>query len=204
MVNRATGVFIFSLVLVSYTLQTEAAGFIQTKKKWAQPYLLLWLTHIGYILVAPLHLFVLKLVGIDLPPLTEKLQAAFRDQFEDEASTPGEPKFLQSWTVRLGFSSWKLVRLCSCLAVVIATPALCWYIAVPFTSMTDITAIYNSNAFWAYVFSIYLTQTEHWAIHKAAAVSLACIGVIIIAYGDSSSVQETPTGTGSRLSLIHI
>ena len=65
--------------------------------------------------------------------------------------------------------------------------------------MTDITAIYNSNAFWAYIFSIYLIRTERWELHKALAVILACVGVVIIAYGDSATKQETPTGTGSRL-----
>jgi len=154
-------------------------------------------------LVAPLHLLMLKLLGLPTGPILEKLRSAFLDQFDDTEGQGdvqiGEPTIFEQWSLRAGFSTWKLAKLSTIMAFLIATPALCWYISVPFTSMTDITAIYNSNAFWAYIFTIYLLRTETWELHKALAVILACVGVVIIAYGDSSSVQETPTGPASRL-----
>ncbi|KEI37069.1 uncharacterized protein L969DRAFT_90121 [Mixia osmundae IAM 14324] len=62
--------------------------------------------------------------------------------------------------------------------------------------MTDITAIYNSNAFWAYVFSIYFLGTERWEVRKVLSVSLACIGVFIIAYGDSDELDHVTPPEG--------
>jgi hypothetical protein len=63
---------------------------------------------------------------------------------------------------------------------------------------TDITAIYNSNAVFAYVLSIYLLRSERWETFKVVSVVFACAGVFVIAYGDSSPAPGR-VGLGSRL-----
>ena len=78
------------------------------------------------------------------------------------------------------------------------------YCAVPLTASSELTAIYNSNAFWAYVLSIYLVGTERWEPRKAGAVALACLGVLVNVYGDARQPRagETPNdgvGIGGRL-----
>lgn len=64
-----------------------------------------------------------------------------------------------------------------------------WYIAVNMTTPSDLTAIYNCSAFFAYVFSIFMLH-ESPRKDKIFAVVVAIIGVLIVAYGDISTVKK--------------
>ena len=67
-----------------------------------------------------------------------------------------------------------------------------WYVAVNMTSPSDLTAIYNCSAFFAYVFSVPLLR-EKLRLDKSFAVGVAILGVLIVAYGDA-----TPTKHGGK------
>jgi drug/metabolite transporter (DMT)-like permease len=67
-----------------------------------------------------------------------------------------------------------------------------WYVAVNMTSPSDLTAIYNCSAFFAYAFSVPLLH-EKLRLGKSFAVLIAIIGVLIVAYGDA-----TPTKHGGK------
>ena len=57
-----------------------------------------------------------------------------------------------------------------------------WYVAVNLTTASDLTAIYNCSAFFAYVFSVPLLKEKlRWS--KILAVGVAIMGVIVVAYG---------------------
>lgn len=58
-----------------------------------------------------------------------------------------------------------------------------WYVAVNLTTASDLTAIYNCSAFFAYAFSIPLLK-EKLRLDKVLAVGVAIVGVLIVAYGD--------------------
>ena len=60
-----------------------------------------------------------------------------------------------------------------------------WYVAVAMTTGSDLTAIYNCSAFFAYAFSIPLLH-EKIRLSKVVAVIIAIAGVVIIAYGDTA------------------
>lgn len=64
-----------------------------------------------------------------------------------------------------------------------------WYVAVNMTTPSDLTAIYNCSAFFAYVFSIFLLQ-ERIRTDKIFSVVVACVGVLIVAYGDTAAVEK--------------
>jgi len=67
-----------------------------------------------------------------------------------------------------------------------------WYVAVDMTSPSDLTAIYNCSAFFAYAFSVPLLKEKlRW--DKSFAVLVAIVGVLIVAYGDT-----TPTKHGGK------
>ncbi|KAG9767615.1 hypothetical protein KCU88_g7430, partial [Aureobasidium melanogenum] len=66
-----------------------------------------------------------------------------------------------------------------------------WYVAVNLTSPSDLTAIYNCSAFFAYVFSIMLLN-DKLRLDKAISVGLAIIGVLVVAYGDSDDSTPGP------------
>jgi poly-beta-1,6-N-acetyl-D-glucosamine biosynthesis protein PgaD len=57
-----------------------------------------------------------------------------------------------------------------------------WYIAVNLTTASDLTAIYNCSAFFAYAFSIPLLK-EKIRGSKVTAVAIAIAGVMVVAYG---------------------
>lgn len=71
-----------------------------------------------------------------------------------------------------------------------------WYVAVDMTSASDLTAIYNCSAFWAYAFSIPLLH-DKLRFDKAFSVLLAIAGVLILAYGDSSPTKHGGKSGGS-------
>lgn len=60
-----------------------------------------------------------------------------------------------------------------------------WYIAVDMTTASDLTAIYNCSAFFAYAFAIPLLG-DRLQCNKIASVVLAIIGVLVVAYGDQA------------------
>lgn len=72
-----------------------------------------------------------------------------------------------------------------------------WYVAVDLTTPSDLTAIYNCSAFFAYVFSIMLLN-DKLRLDKAVAVAVAIAGVLVVAYGDTKDPRHAgPHGGAS-------
>lgn len=64
-----------------------------------------------------------------------------------------------------------------------------WYVAVDLTTASDLTAIYNCSAFFAYAFAVpILKEKLRWS--KVIAVAIAIIGVLIVAYGDQGPLKH--------------
>ncbi|CDO71601.1 hypothetical protein BN946_scf184911.g71 [Trametes cinnabarina] len=72
-------------------------------------------------------------------------------------------------------------------------PGLLWFIAVTLAPVTDVTALWNTNAFFAYVFACILTGGK-WDVRRLVAVSIATAGALAVVYG-GSTVQSVPTDT---------
>ena len=72
-----------------------------------------------------------------------------------------------------------------------------WYVAVDMTTASDLTAIYNCSAFFAYAFAIPLLK-EKLRASKIFAVAVAIIGVLVVAYGDTApSKHGSKSGGGA-------
>jgi len=78
------------------------------------------------------------------------------------------------------------------LTIAYALPGLLWFAAVSLSSVSDITALWNTNAFFAYVFTVKLFQLK-WEARKLMAVLLATVGVAVVVYGGSTSSQPGRT-----------
>ncbi|KAK6394198.1 hypothetical protein LTR65_002044 [Meristemomyces frigidus] len=64
-----------------------------------------------------------------------------------------------------------------------------WYVAVDLTTASDLTAIYNCSAFFAYAFAIPLLHEKlRWS--KVFAVGVAIVGVLVVAYGDKGAPKH--------------
>lgn len=70
-----------------------------------------------------------------------------------------------------------------------------WYVAVNQTTASDLTAIYNCSAFFAYAFSIPLLK-EKLRLDKVLSVGVAIVGVLIVAYGDGDEDDGTGKDEG--------
>ncbi|KAG7099193.1 hypothetical protein E1B28_001060 [Marasmius oreades] len=63
-------------------------------------------------------------------------------------------------------------------------------------SVTDVTAIWNTNTFFAYVISVKVIGLE-WEARRLAAVVLATLGVIAVVY-HSEDYQRVPVADGTK------
>jgi drug/metabolite transporter (DMT)-like permease len=65
-----------------------------------------------------------------------------------------------------------------------------WYVAVNMTTPSDLTAIYNCSAFFAYAFSVPLLKEKlRW--DKSFAVLVAIVGVLVVAYGGKNAPVDS-------------
>jgi len=64
-----------------------------------------------------------------------------------------------------------------------------WYIAVHLTTASDLSAIYNCSAFFAYAFSICLLR-DTIRVSKVLAVGIAIFGVLVVSYGGESTAKH--------------
>ena len=85
-----------------------------------------------------------------------------------------------------------LVKMIAFITTALTIAGGSWYVAVDLTTPSDLTAIYNCSAFFAYAFSIPLLR-DKFRVDKMLAVVVAIVGVLVVAYGDT-----TPTKHGGK------
>jgi drug/metabolite transporter (DMT)-like permease len=94
-----------------------------------------------------------------------------------------EHQTLQLTTRQQERSPWPyMLRITAFITSALTVAGASWYVAVDLTTSSDLTAIYNCSAFFAYVFSVPLLN-ERVRSAKVFAVAVAIIGVLIVAYG---------------------
>lgn len=86
-----------------------------------------------------------------------------------------------------------LLRITAFVTTALTIAGASWYVAVDLTSASDLTAIYNCSAFFAYAFSIPLLH-DKFRFDKAFSVLVAIAGVMTIAYGDSGRRKQDAGG----------
>jgi drug/metabolite transporter (DMT)-like permease len=87
-------------------------------------------------------------------------------------------------------SPWKfLARTTAFVTCALTFAGASWYIAVNLTTASDLTAIYNCSAFFAYAFSIPLLK-ENIKASKVVAVAIAIGGVLVVAYGGEITAKH--------------
>ncbi|KAF2822211.1 hypothetical protein CC86DRAFT_301194 [Ophiobolus disseminans] len=176
-----------ALSLVSFTVQTETAVYIQHQLKWEKPYCMLYMTHGSWILLYPVMLFVLRLQSYSTPfPLFWRRHTQLLRQIaltvEHQTLHPTPRQQLVS-PVRY------MLRMTAFITCALTLAGGSWYVAVNQTTASDLTAIYNCSAFFAYAFSIPILH-EKVRTSKVVAVAVAIAGVFIVAYGDVSPAKH--------------
>ncbi|WFD35815.1 hypothetical protein MCUN1_002683 [Malassezia cuniculi] len=174
-------VCVFVLVLAAYTLQTESIQYVQRVSGYDKPLTLLYVTHSSFILLLPAYLFVLRVSGRDAKGAVDALRRDIAIHMDHLSSKWGLSHAPLSVAGRAKLFTLVIVILTFGLTL----PSLSWFLAVPFTSMGNITAIYNTFSIWALVLAIAVLG-EPWKLRDAGAVLLACAGVTLVAYGGAS------------------
>ncbi|KAK9900029.1 hypothetical protein P389DRAFT_165159 [Cystobasidium minutum MCA 4210] len=179
--SKPAAYIIFAAVLISYTIQCELAAYLN-RVGYAKPFFLLYCTHSSYMILGGIHYLGFKLIKQPLKPMLLEMQQLIKGQLGVGPKSP--------------FPTHKAAQRLLLLSVLIALPAGVWYAAIPYAAMTSLTALYNLNAFWAYILSIYWSKSERWEFRSAMAVGIACLGVLVMTYGDSGG--EEPPLAGSE------
>lgn len=173
----AASLLVFLCILATYTVQTESIQYIQHTLGYKKPLLLLYVTHSSFLFLLPLQL---ALVHICTPYTARQCCAMLkRDIKKQLAHTFG------ACDDSARGQMLRLAAILVVLTVALTVPALSWFLAVPLTSMANITSIYNTFSLWALVFSVYFLR-EPWSYLQVVAVLLGIAGVAISAYGGAT------------------
>jgi len=182
----AIGLFI--LTLIAFVTESQLTQYVQTDLGYRQPFFLFYLVHSSFMIIFPLHLLYLLATTKDTPTslLTGLRIAITNHLLPDQKFT----------TVR--FPYYKLFILGISLTAGITLPALLWFAAVSLASISDVTAIWNTNAFFAYLISVKLFKSQ-WESRRLVAVSLATLGVIAVVYGGTTSTTKKNVSSNSSV-----
>ncbi|KAI8630035.1 hypothetical protein F5Y19DRAFT_69371 [Xylariaceae sp. FL1651] len=181
--------------LVSFVLQTELGRYVQHELGWNKAYCMLYLTHGSWSLLWPAQLLILRVQKRNVPWSTfwrrhlYTLRSTAHMVAEQQLDIPRH--ILQRSPVPYMIRTTAFVT--SCLTVA----GLSWYVAVNMTSPSDLTAIYNCSAFFAYAFSVPLLK-EKLRLDKSLAVLVAIVGVLVVAYGDSKETGDGGSAAGGE------
>lgn len=121
---------------------------------------------------------------MDIPSLSIVTSIDFRCKGRAIPLAKADLSFLHDvdWRDR---SSFALV--CKCSADIVSQiPFVIDAFIHPVHRISDITALWNSNAFWAYLFTVKLNRMS-FERNKVFAVAIASIGALAIVYGGSAS-----------------
>lgn len=181
--------FFLVLSLVSFVVQTETAVYIQHELKWNKAYCMMYLTHGSWVFLWPIQLLIIRVQKRQL-----SWEAFWRRHKYLVKSTAqmvvSQDLYLSPTTTTR--SPWPyMLKTTAFITTFLTMAGGSWYVAVNLTSPSDLTAIYNCSAFFAYVFSIMLLN-DKLRLDKALSVALAIIGVLVVAYGDKDDSTPGP------------
>lgn len=187
--------FFLLLSLVSFVIQTETAVYIQHTLGWKKAYCMLWLTHGSWSLLWPAQLLILRIQKRKLswPAFWRRHKYLIRTTAQMVEHQELHLSTSSTHESPIPYMLKKTVFVSTALTVAGAS----WYVAVDLTTPSDLTAIYNCSAFFAYVFSIMLLN-DKLRLDKAIAVAIAIAGVLVVAYGDTKEPKHAgPHGGAS-------
>lgn len=180
-----SAVAVFVAVLLAFVVETQLSQFLQTTLEYRQSFFIFYTVHSCFLLSLPIHLiYLLCTTKNGLRPLLRGLRFAIVRQL-----TTGSEEYADTRHRALPFA--RTAFLVVLLTIFSSLPGLLWFAAVPLASVTDITAIWNANAFFTYVFSVKLLGMK-WGALRLLAVCLATLGVMTVVYGGTKASPPGP------------
>ncbi|KAK5952288.1 hypothetical protein OHC33_006761 [Knufia fluminis] len=174
--------FFLVVSLISFVVQTESAVYVQHTLHWNKAYCMLWLTHGSWIVLWPVQLLILRAQNLKTSWPSFWLQ---HKRIINSTAQMVEAQTSHPTKVTTSRNPWAyMIKTTAFITTFLTMAGASWYVAIDLTSPSDLTAIYNCSAFFAYVFSILLLK-EKARLDKIFSVALAILGVLVVAYGDS-------------------
>ncbi|QKX62250.1 uncharacterized protein TRUGW13939_09409 [Talaromyces rugulosus] len=186
------------LSLISFVVQTETAVYIQHELHWNKPYCMLYLTHGSWSLLWPVQLLILRIQKRKLSwdafwrrhvllirttaQMVERQDLHLHSRDDHRSPVP------------------YMVKTTAIITSALTIAGGSWYVAVNMTTASDLTAIYNCSAFFAYAFSVPLLN-DQLRFDKIFSVVVAIVGVLVVAYGDSGPVEGEGKGSADNRML---
>ncbi|KAJ7293558.1 hypothetical protein C8J57DRAFT_1043403 [Mycena rebaudengoi] len=166
---RSWSFALFACTLVAFVAESQLTQYLQTNLGYRQPFFIFYLVHSSFAVIFPLHL-------LYLTATTKYSAAALCNGVTVALANHLAPQ-------QRAFPRYQFLRLILALTVGLTYPGLLWFAAISLASVGDVTAIWNSNAFFAYL----MTFRCKWEPRKFFAVSLATVGVLVVVYGGSTA-----------------
>jgi drug/metabolite transporter (DMT)-like permease len=185
--------FFLVVSLVTFTVQTELAAHIQHELGWNKAYCMMYLTHGSWVCLWPIQLLVLRLQKWDMPWRTFWRRHVWLLRTTAQMVENRTLDLPRGHEAAFRSPIPYMVRITVFVTISLTVAGLSWYVAVNMTTPSDLTAIYNCSAFFAYAFSVPLLK-ERLRLDKSIAVAVAIAGVLVVAYGDSSTPSTPPGG----------
>ncbi|KAF7339488.1 hypothetical protein MSAN_02163100 [Mycena sanguinolenta] len=169
---------IFVCTLLAFVVETQLTQYLQADLGYRQSFFIFYLVHSSFAIIFPCHLLYLTLTTkYSTTALYNGLTIALANHLTPDRGSRSAPS---------KFPRFRFLGLVLALTFGISFPALLWFIAITLTSASDVTAIWNANAFFAYL----MTFRFKWEPRKFFAVSLATVGVLIVVYGGSTAPSK--------------
>ncbi|KAJ6519797.1 hypothetical protein C8R45DRAFT_952755 [Mycena sanguinolenta] len=169
---------IFACTLLAFVVETQLTQYLQADLGYRQPFFIFYLVHSSFSITFPCHLLYLTLTTkYSTSALYNGLTIALANHLTPNRVSRSAPS---------KFPRFRFLGLILALTFGITYPALLWFIAITLASASDVTAIWNANAFFAYL----MTFRCKWEPRKFFAVSLATVGVLIVVYSGSTAPSQ--------------
>ncbi|KAJ1653914.1 hypothetical protein IWQ61_006059 [Dispira simplex] len=210
------------MCIVSFICQTMVSRYIQGHANYEKPYFILWVAHSSFFILLPLHYIVERMrnsrqtlakqwnqimVGGAKLRLQSKLAHGRLSPADEElyqtvnqagivtspiAPTGSRPR---RWVARKHYQRIVLfmVKRCIWFSLLLNFSAYLWYVAVAFTTMSKVTAIYNCSCFFAYIFSVWLLNDRlMWSKVSAVLISVAGVMLMVLVNTEPSNTVANP------------
>ncbi|KAI8378243.1 hypothetical protein EDC96DRAFT_494051 [Choanephora cucurbitarum] len=169
-----------TICIITFVLQTELTQYVQKTTQYSKPYFILYISHSCYVFMIPIQILAEyaqlphKTLGTALHDLIQVTDSSIvsiqKSLCELQYRVQGDHTDPMQFVIKT--SLW--------LSVLLTLPAYIWYLSVNLTSMSSLTAIYNTGCFFAYLFSILMLK-DKLRLTKICAVLLCLIGVLTMA-----------------------
>ncbi|CEJ91649.1 hypothetical protein VHEMI07350 [[Torrubiella] hemipterigena] len=180
--------FFLVVSLITFCVQTELSAHIQHELGWNKAYCMMYVTHSSWVVLWPVQLMILRAQKLSIP------WDVFWRRHVNLLRTTAlmvELRTFDVFGVGMQYSSRSIrymFRTTAFVTTSLTVAGLSWYIAVSMTTPSDLTAIYNCSAFFAYAFSVPLLK-EPLRLDKSLSVLVAIFGVLVVVYGDVGPEQ---------------